>query len=46
MSGCHAPCDTDSNNSFFDDNEEMGVRFPPTQLNTVSRSKRTSDLMI
>lgn len=30
MSGCHAPCDTDSNNSFFDDNEEMGVRFPPT----------------
>ena len=36
MSGCHAPCDTDSNNSFFDGNEEMGVRFPPTQLIRIS----------
>lgn len=27
MSGCHASCDTDSNNSFFDGNEEMMVRF-------------------
>ncbi len=33
---CHAPCDTDSNNSFFDGNEEMGVRFPPTQLIRIS----------
>ena len=36
MSGCHASCDTDSNNSFFDGNEEMGVRFPPTQLIRIS----------
>ena len=36
MSGCHASCDTDSNNSFFDGNEEMRVRFPPTQLIRIS----------
>ena len=36
MSGCHAPCDTDSNNSFFTGNEEMRVRFPPTQLIRIS----------
>ena len=29
---CHATSDTDSNNSFFDGNEEMGVRFRPSSL--------------
>lgn len=39
MSGCHAQCDTDSNNSFFDGNEEMGVRFPPHATDTDFRIK-------
>lgn len=46
MSGCHASCDTDSNNSFFDGNEEMRVRFPPTQLIRCLKAKATRDLMI
>lgn len=39
MSGCHASCDTDSNNSFFDGNEEMGVRFPSHATDTDFRIK-------
>ena len=46
MSGCHASCDTDSNNSFFDGNEEMMVRFHPTQLIRCLKAKVTRDLMI
>lgn len=33
---CHVPCGTDSNYSFFTGNEEMRVRFPPTQLIRIS----------
>ena len=36
---CHATSDTDSNNSFFDGNEEMGVRFPPHATDTDFRIK-------
>ncbi len=39
MSGCHAPCDTDSNNSFFDGNEEMGGSIPSHATDTDFRIK-------
>lgn len=44
MSGCHASCDTDSNNSFFDGNEEMMVRFHPTQLIRCLKAKSNQRL--
>lgn len=43
---CHAPSGTDSNYSFFTGNEEMRVRFPPTQLIRCLKAKVTRDLMI
>lgn len=44
MSGCHASCDTDSNNSFFDGKRRDEGSIPSHATHTVSQSKSNQRL--